>query len=146
MVNHPALSGNSALLVQNGLLPVKNSQDTQDTQDSAAQRDLVAFLDIADQAEDAKELQTLTDKFFGDETSNKDSEKGVLAAGAILQQTCMSPTGTQVINTLSVDANVIAQFVGLKTFHISPLFRRLASFVPSLQETYGRKLTTFTDG
>lgn len=143
-----ALSGNSALLAQNDPTSAESEQNAQDL---AAQRDLVAFLDIAEQAEDAQELQTLTDKFFGskDKTNTnsdaKDSEKGILTAESILRQTCLSPTGTQVINTLSVDANVIAQFAGLRDFKLTQLFRRLASFTPALQETYGRKLTTFTD-
>ncbi len=142
MANHTALSGNSALIAQND---PTSAESTENMQDLAAQRDLVAFLDIAEQAEDAEELQTLTDKFFGAKDDAKSSEKGILTAESILQQTCMSPTGTQVINTLSVDANVIEQFAPLRSFQVNQLFRRLASFVPALQETYGRKLTTFTD-
>lgn len=148
MVKRSALSGKSALLAQNDPTSTEIVSTTQDSQDIAAQQELAAFLDIADQAEDAEELQTLTDKLFSTantKSSTRDSEKGVLTAESILQQTCMSPTGTQVISTLDIDANVIAQFDGLKQFQLSPLFRRLAVFVPALQETYGRKMTTFTD-
>jgi hypothetical protein len=142
MSNYAALSGNTTLLVQNRPTLSKTESKTHEV---AAQKELAAFLDVADQAENANELQTLTDKFFGPDAEVNNAEKGTLTAEAILNNSVLSPTGTQVISTLNLTADTVEQFKGLRNFEISFLFRRLATFVPALQETYGRKLTTFTD-
>lgn len=120
----------------------KGLQTTETNQQSAQSKELLDFLDLADKADSAEELQTLTDKAFGNKGTEA-AKKGALTAESLLTSKCEMPTGTQSVAVLNLSAADLEQFKGLQQFHLSELFQRLAWFVPHLQEDCGRKLVYF---
>lgn len=104
--------------------------------------ELRTFLQHIDEIE-PNEIITLADKFSNNSNNesnpNNNSRNGVLSAETILHNTALSPTGAQVISTLKLDAGTVEQFQQLRTFQLTPTFRKLSKFVPAIQESYGRK-------
>lgn len=155
-----ALSGN----VTNITNAMKNADEnraladlTPEQQDKLnEQAELMSFLQRIDEAE-PEEIETFADKFSDAERHLKQTqktkeaaekeatenaagfEKGALSAEAILASSVMSPTGTQVISTLNIDARTIESFKPLQNVQLSSAHRRLAKFIPQLQEAFGRK-------
>lgn len=128
--------------------------------------ELRQFLVLVDETQSPEELSTFSDKFVDAEghirvpgskktnvgntgkvgnadnasnTGSITSKKGSLSAEAILSLQVASPTGTQLINTLNIDANKLTQFESLRTIRFGELHRKLAQFVPQLQATWGDK-------
>lgn len=98
-------------------------------------------------ADAGSELITTADRFVNIDTNSKAdrdhcdlaSDKGILSAEAILSNTVTSPTGTQVVSTLSIDARTVESFEFLRSFSVSKIHRRLSSFITPIQETFGSK-------
>lgn len=72
-------------------------------------------------------------------TTEEESEKGVLAAEAILSTSVLSPTGTQTVSMLNIDAHTIDKFAGLREFTPSKTHQKLAELCAQFQEAYGRR-------
>lgn len=147
-----AISGNTNVHTQNngnvantGIAAAKEAEVTE----------LLDFLRNIDEKE-PEEIITFADRFSSTERQLKSSarygydpknptqgaetsEKGALSAEAILATSAVSPTGTQLISTLDLSAGTIESFKPLQTLRISEVHRRLARFVPQLQESFGRK-------
>ena len=141
-----ALSGN----ITNRQTDVKEipSEDAEKLQE---QSELLNFLQRIDSAE-PEEIATFADKFSDAERhlqktqqskevaqGTYDSEKGALSAEAILSSSVISPTGTQIISTLNIDSRTVESFKFLQNMQLSSAHKRLARFVPQLQELFGRK-------
>lgn len=131
----PALSGSTQNMLKIG----------QNTPPNAETKELLTFLDLADKANDADELLTLTDAIFSNtNTRNADNaKKGVLTAESLLTSKSEMPAGTQAVAVLNLTSSDIEQFKGLQTFRLTELFQRLAWFVPQLQENCGRNPSYF---
>lgn len=137
-----ALSGSTQNMLKIGNKTKKNAEKNAET------KELLTFLDLADKADDADELLTLTDQIFTNngntknETANS-AKKGVLTAEPLLTSRSETPTGTQTVAVLNLSSHDIEQFRSLQTFHLTELFQRLAWFVPQLQENCGRNPSYF---
>ena len=134
------ISGNLAFLVQNGQNG-QNSQncleDAPDGEKSANIEQLRDFLMAIDKTE-PEEIFTMADKITSNLRENADN--GVLSAEAILTNSVMSPvSGTQVISTLQITPTVVESFEPIRHITLSAVHKRLAEFIPALQESYGRR-------
>ena len=155
-----ALSGNVAKMAQafaDGDATADNSLSEEQKQRLVEQSELLSFLQRIDRAE-PDEIVTFADQFSdaerhlkntqrskADAESDADtSEKGTLSAEAILATSVTSPTGTQIVSTLNIDARTIESFKSLRNVQLSSAHRRLAEFIPQLQEAFGRKQLTPT--
>lgn len=146
-----AISGNPQAYMQtnNQGLGARNDEK------EAEATELLDFLRNIDEKE-PEEIITFADRFSSTERQLKStarygydpknptqggeaSEKGALSAEAILATSAVSPTGTQLISTLDLSAGTIESFKPLQTLRISEVHKRLARFVPQLQESFGRK-------
>lgn len=155
MQNKP-LSGHVNIVPPNadvpgGFAPKGTDEGGRDMQES---NELLDFLRNIDEKE-PEEIITFADRFTSTERHLKSSsrapegrdeeadrsfsEKGALSAEAILATSVNSPTGTQLISTLDLTAGTIESFAPLRELRISESHKRLARFVPQLQEMYGRK-------
>lgn len=152
-----AISGNANVHMSTPT-PAANANKGPDAAKEAEATELLDFLRNIDEKE-PEEIITFADRFSSTErqlkstarygydpknpTANADgaeaSEKGALSAEAILATSAVSPTGTQLISTLDLSAGTIESFKPLQTLRISEVHRRLARFVPQLQESFGRK-------
>lgn len=151
-----AISGNTnAHMITHMQTPTNTNGDLAAAKEAEA-TELLDFLRNIDEKE-PEEIITFADRFSSTERQLKStarygydpknptqdadsaSEKGALSAEAILATSAVSPTGTQLISTLDLSAGTIESFKPLQTLRISEVHRRLARFVPQLQESFGRK-------
>ena len=130
------ISGNLAFLVQNGPNSPICSEDAPDGEKSANIEQLRDFLMAIDKTE-PDEIFTMADKITSNLRENADN--GVLSAEAILNNSVMSPTGAQVISTLQITPTVVESFEPIRHITLSAVHKRLAEFIPALQESYGRR-------
>lgn len=65
--------------------------------------------------------------------------EGILSAEAILSQSVITPTGTQTVCALEIDANTRNLFTELRQLTLGEDFQKLARFVPQFQQTFGTR-------
>lgn len=157
--NQPQITqkGNALSGPQNNNTPNISASLTPEAEAVKESNELLDFLRNIDEQE-PEEIITFADRFSSTERHLKSracapltvegrdteadrsfSEKGALSAEAILATTAISPTGAQLISTLDLSAGTIESFAPLRDLNLSESHRRLARFVPQLQESYGRK-------
>lgn len=152
--------------------PISGNQQLNSPAKVPSQDELISFLQSFDADTDIAEIETFADQFSdaerhlkktqmskeaakeetmaeaakadGNEEAAKEFKKGILSADAILSQSVLSPTGTQVISTLDIDARTIEAFRPLANQSLSTSHKKLARFIPQLQESVGRKQVTPT--
>ena len=131
------ISGNLALFAQNEQIAENRTEDAAVDEKGVDIERLRDFLMAIDKAE-PEEIITMADKITNNIRENAD--EGSLSAEAILENSVISPsTGTSVISTMKITPSVIEGFAYLRTSQLSSAHRKLADFIPELQESYGRR-------
>lgn len=133
------ISGNLALFMQNEPNSQICAEDAPNDENKASIEQLRDFLMAIDSAE-PDEIITVADKISTNMKNGVSADNGILSAEAILDNSVMSPvSGTQVISTLQITPSVIEGFEPIRHITLSAAHRKLADYVPALQENYGRR-------